>query len=99
MNLYIICTYKFIHTSMKRLEKLLNDNAHCRLDYGLCLMAYGFGFGFGSICYTVYGICYMVYGVYRLSKMKLTCVTRSWQLVANKTHTHSHTEGGTRSSG
>lgn len=37
LYIYILYVHKFIHTSMERLENLLNDNAHCPLlDYGLC---------------------------------------------------------------
>lgn len=37
MYMYILYVHKFIHTSMERLENLLNDNAHCPLlDYSLC---------------------------------------------------------------
>lgn len=63
------------------------------MAYALWPMALALALGLYGIRYKVYGIRYMVYGVYRLSKMKLTCVTRSWQLLANKT------EGGTHSSG
>lgn len=37
LYIYILYVHKFIHTSMERLENLLNDNAHYPLlDYGLC---------------------------------------------------------------